>query len=711
VLGGGGAKGAAHIGVLQVMEQMNVPVDCVVGTSMGALVGGIYASGMSAEDLNDAARKIDWNRTLGSKGKRESTPIEIKTESTTYTNDIEIGIENGKLTMPSGLVGTQNVNDVIAALVADGRGEKDFDKLPIPFRAIATDMIDAKMHVFDSGDIAVAMRASMAVPGAFSPIVIGDKVYSDGGMMRNLPVDVGRELCADVVIAVWLTTPPPTVDSLQSPVALASRSNGVMIDANENAQIATLTDQDVGIEVKMGDIGTASFDRVPDAIDLGRAAAEAARESLARYAVPAAEYAAWRESINVDVRDGISLDEVRIVGLDRVNQKYVANQLKDVQGGSTVAIEEITDAAGRIYALGDFDKVSYNLLDENGKSVLEFRPVEKSNGPHFFKFDLGLAGQGKGDLMAIVRGEHKATWINSLGARWHNIIQAGRQTILRTDFYQPLNTNQSFFIQPILNYGRNLEDIYIDGSREARYYFSEFNGQLDAGINIGNIGQIKAGAYAGWIDSEQDTGGLLLPELDKERESTAVASLLLDTRDDAGLPTKGGYLNVRYANSGSWLSGDQKYSLGEGVATYAIPFGRNTISLIAGGGTRFSGDLPVNRQFTLGGIRSFPGLRLNELRGDSYWVAGAGYQYKLADILPVFDKAFYGGLRAQAGRVGNRVDSVADGTLYGLSGNIGARTPAGPFLLSLGYVTNSSWELQFSFGRPLSEGNIADKLE
>jgi len=187
VLGGGGAKGAAHIGVLQVLDELRIPVDCVAGTSMGALVGGIYASGMPVDEIEIATTSVDWSKTVGGKGLRDRTPIERKLEGTTYTNKLELGIKNGSVVLPGGILKTQDIENMIRDLIRDARFQRDFDKLPIPFRAVATDMVSGKMVVMGSGDLSVAMRASMAVPGAFSPVIRGEQVLSDGGMVRNLP--------------------------------------------------------------------------------------------------------------------------------------------------------------------------------------------------------------------------------------------------------------------------------------------------------------------------------------------------------------------------------------------------------------------------------------------------------------------------------------------------------------------------------------------
>src|SRR5678816_1762135 len=207
VLAGGGAKGGAHVGVLKVLEQLHIPVDCIAGTSMGALVGGGYASGIPAADLEKFVTQIDWKRVVGNQGRRELEPIEQKRNGATYSNDFEFGISAEGVTTPSGLVNTSNIEDLLRGYVANARLKTDFDELPIPFRAIATDMVSGQMVVLDQGDLATALRASMAIPGAFSPVELDGKVLSDGGLVRNIPIDVARDLCADVVIVVNLVEP------------------------------------------------------------------------------------------------------------------------------------------------------------------------------------------------------------------------------------------------------------------------------------------------------------------------------------------------------------------------------------------------------------------------------------------------------------------------------------------------------------------------
>jgi NTE family protein len=712
VLAGGGAKGAAHIGVLRVLEELRVPVDCIVGTSMGALVGATYATGMRPAEIQDRVLAIDWERTVGGQGRRDRMPIKRKLATLTYTLPLEVGMNKSGIRMPGGLIVTQEIEQFIRTLVAPFRYTSDFDELPIPFRAIATDMVAGEVVVLGAGDLSEAMRASMALPGVFAPVTLEGKVLSDGGMMRNVPVDFGRELCGDVVIAVWMSSPPAEADGLTSAISLLGRSIDVMINANERLQIASLTPNDVGIDVAMGDIGTSDFTRIPEAVELGRRAAEEMSEQLSRYSVPEAEYVAWVDGLRRVQAPETALAEVRIVGTERVNPEYVRAQLVNAVPGAVLTSEAIADDTERVYALGDFEGVDYELSGQAGARVLEVAPKEKAWGPNFFRFDLGLATYEGGDMFAILRLDHDRTWMNSRGAQWHNALQLGRQALVVSDFYQPIDVRQRFFVQPILSTQEKIEDIYIDRDRIARYELRERYGQVDFGVNFGTTTQIRLGLRNGSHEAEVDTGVAALPELERTTDTSYQLRAFFDTRNSVALPTRGAVLTSRYVDSADALGGEFDYSLIEGM--YAQAFGvrgDNSLTIAVGAADTLSGELPVTELFTLGGIRTFPGLRPGEFRGSSYWTLGARYSWQLVDISPLSGQALYAGLRAQVGEMRKRFDGLEPEMLYGLSGSVSGRTPVGPFLFSLGYVEGGEWQLQFMLGRPVAEGSLFDEVQ
>lgn len=712
VLGGGGAKGAAHVGVLKVLEELRIPVDCIAGTSMGALVGATYAAGSSAAEIDAAVRSIDWSSTLGSQGLRDLMPIEEKLAASSYSNSLDLGLSNGSLRGRGGLLSTQNVEGLLTELVANAQFTRDFDDLPIPFRAVATDMLAGEMVVLEEGELAVAMRASMAIPGVFTPVELDGMLLGDGGMMRNLPVDVARDLCADVVIAVWLSSPAPEVDNISSTFGMINRALDVMVGTNQRIQIDALGATDVGISVPMGDIGPADFTRSGEAIDLGELAAREARQTLSQYSLPEQEYAAWAEETQRRMDQRFRLAEVRIVGTDRVNPDYVAANLDRVQAGEDVDIDDIVADTQRIYALGDFEHVAYRLTGPKNEQVIEISPVEKPWGPDFISFDYGIASSDGADLDAILRVAHERTWINRLGGRWHSALQLGRKSLLETGFYQPLDVSQRYFMHPQLRIERTIEDIYLEGDRLATYDIREAYGQLDFGINFGSRMQARIGLRHGWQTAKVETGIQGLPELDREKDTSLQVGLTYDTRDSIALPTDGTYIGLRYAQSEGWLGSDLDYSLGEAVLSRAFDLNGNSLSIILGGADTFSGSTPVSQQIELGGIRTFPGLRPGELRGSDYWFAGTSYSWRLAELQPIFGQALFAGIRLQAGEMGQDVSGgERTGVLYGISGSLSGRTPIGSFLVSLGYVRDQEVRLQFMLGRPVPEGSLLDEIQ
>ncbi len=711
VLGGGGAMGAAHIGVLRVLDELRIPIDCVAGTSMGALVGATFAAGVSPAEIEGQVLAVDWSEVVGSKGDRDLMPIRRKLQGQPYTNNLEMGVTSGKLAEPGGFLNSQDIDALLRRLVGSARYVDDFDALPIPFRAIATDMVAGEMVVLGSGDLSVAMRASMAVPGAFTPVIMGDKVLADGGQMRNLPVDIGRQMCGDVIIAVSLTNPQPTAAELSSSLALVARALDVMINANSNAQLVTLTDQDVSIVVQMGDIGPVNFERVPDAIPLGQAAALAVSAQLARYSVSPEEYRLWRSGINRDYLQPIKIAGVKVVGLERVNPEYVENSISATRPGAEVTPEDISRDAKRIFALGDFKEVGYRITDTPAFATVEFQPIEKSWGPDLLNFDMGFSAENEGSPSLILGVEHRRVWINSLGGEWRNTAQIGTDLEFQTAIYQPLDTRQRYFIEPYLGFSKYYEDVYDDGSQEAQYDFIEGYGQVDLGVNLGSRAQIRVGLQQSWNEVNLRTGAPdFLPETRRTQESNIIVKAKYDTRDTVGLASSGNLLVGRYLKSNSWLGGEESYGMAEALALTLLPFRGDTVSLFAAGGFDVNGELPSYRRYRVGGIRSFPGMQLHQLRGDAYWLAGGSYNWRIADIQVLFDQALYAGFRLTTGEVDGRTDSAEDGLISGLALTLSGRTPIGPFVVSLGGTDNGFWALQLAFGRPIREGSIVDEM-
>lgn len=707
VLAGGGAKGGAHVGVLKVLEEQHIPIDCIAGTSMGALIGGGYASGIPATELEKFLVNVNWKKVVGNQGQRKLEPVEQKRAGATYSNNFEFGVTADGVTAPGGIIATSNIEDLLRIYVASARLETDFNKLPIPFRAIATDMVSGKMVILDHGDIATAMRASMAIPGAFAPVVTDNKILSDGGLVRNIPIDIARDLCADVVIVVNLVEPAANPKKLQSALQLLNRTMDVMIEANETLQLQTLGPRDVLVNVEMGTIGTSDFERIAETIPLGESAARAMASDLTKWSIPEQQYLAWRKTITASQTFKASLADVRFEGLQRVNPQYLA-KIDPVKAGDIVDTVAISNAAQKMSVLQDFDSVGYRLDGDPQTPTLTWLPREKNWGPNYFKVDFGVYTSANGELTFNLYGRHVRTWLNSLGGEWRSELQIGGESLLNTSFFQPLDAAHRFFVEPHALLSRSLEDIYSDNVHVARYKFRDVAGLVDFGVNIGTYAQARIGYLYDSRKVDVDIGSPLLPET-RRMDAGLLVSADFDNRDTAFNPTHGVAIALEYMRSDLSLGADRHWERAELGVGVAVPTRRDVIWMTAAGGSNLGSNLPPDRALAIGGPSSFPGLYLGELRVDNYWTVGTKYLWNIKDMLSIRNLALYAGIGLNAGEIYDRLDQGKEGFIYGGSIFLTGRTLIGPLTVGLGAVSLDSWSLWISVGRPVGHGTILEK--
>jgi len=270
VFGGGGAKGAAHIGVLKVLEEQKIPVDYIAGTSMGAIVGALYASGLSAAELEKVITSIDWKDVFSGNPNRQDIDYRRKREDYEHLTGLSVGIRDGKVVTPKGLIKDQKVNVLFETLMLHTSDIDDFDKLPIPYRAVAADLETGEMIVLKGGRLADAARASMSVPGAFPPIEMNGRLMIDGGIVRNLPIDIVREMGADIIICIDVDKPLETRKELGGSLSIMNQMIDIMMKKNVREQVKTLGPQDVYINPVLGEFGSADFAKAAEIARLGR---------------------------------------------------------------------------------------------------------------------------------------------------------------------------------------------------------------------------------------------------------------------------------------------------------------------------------------------------------------------------------------------------------------------------------------------------------
>ncbi len=711
VLAGGGAKGGAHVGVIKVLEERHVPIDCVVGTSMGALVGAGYAAGLPAQDLESFVTGIRWDVVVGGSGRRPLEPIEQKRLHMAASSELEFGVRHGQIVTPGGIANTSGIDDLLRAYVARARMVADFDRLPIRYRAVATDMVTGRMVVLDHGDLATAMRASMAIPGVFAPVVWDRYVLADGGQVRNIPVDVARQACADVVIVVNPVEPEVAPEDLVHLERLVARSMAVMLHANEDVQLATLTERDVRIDVPTGDITSVDFERVPEAIPLGEAAARAAADRLERYALPAEQYQAWRRSVTTPQGIEARVADVRFEGLKKVNPEYLRSRTQ-IEPGQRVDIEAISADATRMSALDDVDSVAYRIEGDAANPTLVWLPEESWVGHDVLRPSVGLHAGGQGDVKFVAGVQYVRHWMNDRGAQWRTNLQVGYESLLNTSWYQPFDVAQRWFVEPVVFASRSEEDVYVDNERIAVYHFYDTGGGIDFGVNLGANGQVRLGyltterrAAVSTGISQLDQIDARLPELEA-RDAGLAASATYDSRDSATFARHGLAAEIQFVQADESLGAERNWQRIEAGIRKGMPWGKNAVWLGLAGGTDPGGDeLPADRAFSLGGPRSLAAYQFDELRVRSYWLVDLSLLWRITELLPLRNQSVYGGFGLQSAGLYDRVDRVPDGTVYAASAYLGGPTPIGTFTVGVG-AAKESWAVWLSLGRPLGKGSI-----
>ena len=615
-LSGGGARGIAHIGVLKVLEELRVPIHCVTGTSMGAIVGGTYSAGMTPAKLQEAVLKADWNEIFRDQPPRDEIAVRRKFDDYKTLFKPEFGLKDGELALPKGVIAGVSIESFFRGLTTPAYDIEDFRKLPIPFRAMATDIETGASVVLERGSVAQAMRASMSVPGALAPVEIDGKLLVDGGIANNLPIDEARKLCADVVIAVNISTPPLKRSEITSALTVAGQLVNFLGMQTVNDQLKSLTARDVLIAPDLGDISAAKFDRSSDAIRIGEEAARKLADSLRRYSLPPEQYAALRSKQIAAAKPLGTVDEIRFVGLERTNPE-VLRALVETKPGEPLSEEKLGHDLRRIYGRGDFESIGYRIGGDTGPRALIIEPHEKSWGPDYLRFGLGLASDFQGDNQFNALVEYRKTWLNRLGAEWTTQVQIGQNTLLATEFYQPVEASGTWFVSPYGLVGQQSRSVFAGDEKVADYLIKTAQAGLDGGAVLGTWGQFRLGPVWSHVNASVDTGSPVLPSI-SENTSGLRARLFVDQTNHAWFPTDGfGGTGYAYAALTS-LGSAQSYQRLEGAFRVAHSWGSHTIRDSVSGGTDLGSDMPAYESFTLGGPLRCPATgSINSRAGNS----------------------------------------------------------------------------------------------
>lgn len=701
VLAGGGAKGFAHIGAIKVLEEMRIPIDFVAGTSMGALIGGLYASGMTSDRLEEVILGLNWDDLFHDNPVRRDLSFRRKKDDSEFLVKIPVGFRDGKFTAPRGLIEGQKINLLLKSLFLPARQIRDFDELPIPFRAVAADIENGEAVVLGSGDLGMALRASMSIPGAFSPVQIDGRLLVDGGIALNLPMDVARGMGADVLIVVDLTIPLKKKEDLNSGLAIAGQSSALLTRRNVQRQLATLTESDIRIHPIMGDITTMDFKRGDQAIPIGEKAAREAAGELEKYSISEEEYGEHLSERRVLPSETPVIEFIRVTTNSKVSPEVVESKLR-IPIGEPLDVRELYDNLNIIFGLGYYDMVTYDLIIEDGQTGLVIDARSRSWGPGYFKFGLNLESNLKGSNNYNLGFRYTRTEINSLAGEWRTDLEVGERVRLFTGLHLPLERSLKLFIAPSLQVKKdNVDSFDADGERIGEHRVTDSYVALAAGSEIGNWGEFRLGVRRGAGDVDLLVGTVPLA-VDNFERGDAFLKLSLDTLDNIHFPHYGSFGTANVVLSRKGLGADDSYERFSVDWFGAHTWGRGTVVTGLEFGTTRDEDAPFYDQFTLGGFLNLSGYGSNELRGQNYGLIKLAYYHRVWGSLTSIMEGVpvYTGISLEAGNVWDDLDNAdIDSMLIAGSVFIGADTPVGPLYLAAGHGEGGRASLYFYLGR------------
>jgi NTE family protein len=700
VLEGGGSLGFAHIGVLDFLEQHHVPVDLVVGTSMGGLVGGLYAIGNTPADIRNLTSQIDWDFVMGGRIPFQDLNFRRKEDRIAYPNRLEFGLKGG-LKVPAGLNSGHQVGLILNRATLAYENVMSFDALPTPFRCVATDLTVGRQTVFDHGSVSDALRATMSIPALFAPATVNGHLYSDGAAVNNLPVDVAKNAGADIVIAVYLDPGPPVSNNYGSPLAVAGRNVEVMIAANELHNMAAA---DILISVDVKGFASFSFNRGAEIIPRGFAAAESKQKMLMPLALNDEGWKEFTAARAAKIKRDIPVPQrVQVTGVppkmaETIQAEFAPYLNKPIQPG------ELEKLLNKLTGDGMLSTVGYAAgIGADGVPELEVKASPKPYGPPFM--NLGVTIDGSNPENVLFGLGARFTFMNLGGdrAEWRSDVFFGSTYGVTSEYYRPLTGASKFFVAPRA-YATNASfDLFAGQSRIAQYRILREGFGVDGGYAISRRSEIRVGQDLFWLQTRKRITEDIYPD-SSEREWQSSVRYRFYGLDNIVVPRSGFQIEA----STSWYSRQKpnvSFTQSEFRASYFKPVSKpGSLMFTASGGTTYGAstlDLTL-QSFTLGGPLRLGAYGENELLGNKYFLTQAGYLHKLVPFSSLVGEGLYGLVFMEVGKIYDApLAAPINNSSLALDGSVAlvARTAIGPVFMGASFGNNSHRKWWFGLGR------------
>ncbi|WP_372769137.1 patatin-like phospholipase family protein [Pseudoalteromonas sp.] len=708
VLGGGGAKGGAHIGVLKVLEQNNVKIDYIAGTSIGAYVGGMYALGYSADEIESFMLDEDWGQGYSDDIPRQTLRYRDKTLRDKYNLQLNLGIQNGSLKASTGLLVGQSVSRLLRNSTRNVHLFEDYDQLAIPYRAVATDLSTSEAVIIGSGSIVEAMQASASVPGAVQPTEIDGRLLVDGGIANNLPIDVVKKMGADIVIAVDIGASLASSNDFTSMIEVLGQLSTILTNASTQWQKRLLTEKDIYIRPDIDDLSTTDWADLAESVVRGIAAAKKVDTRFKVIASSKQDFECYVSDKKQKSKQWFNPISNPILAISLNNISNVNNQLIlkhfAIKPGNTPSEHDIQLAVNRVYALNEFERVETEFRDTEQGRVLVLKTVGKSWGPNYLDFGANYQSDVTVNSVLSIDMAYTRKGINEYGGLWRNEISLGFEEYLATEFYQPLNAEDDYYARARVSF---IKDRYKLQTVSQAYFDLEKNylrGMWAIGYNFNNLWRLEFGMVKDLGELEQKS---IVNESFDFNQSGFYTSLMYDTLDSISFPTEGARLRLLYARFNETYDERLDPISGRYSSKYKLDW-RGAFSIkhhAFVGTTSFAsyeseGEVTVNTEL-LGGFLNLSGYGKNVLNGPKKAFGAAIYQYDLGrDMLNMTSMPLYLGISAEAGNVWDIHQSVdLSELIFASSVFVGTDTRFGPAALGFGLTDDGESSFFVSLGK------------
>jgi NTE family protein len=701
VLSGGGARGIAHIGVIRVLEELHIAPDLIVGTSMGSIIGGLYAAGWSPDEMEEIVQVIDWKNIFTDRVDRKDRPFRRKQDDRPVLIQGRLYFDGLKPVMPSGVIKGQRLELALRIIEALSPAKTDFDQLPIPYRAVAADIATGEAAVISSGSLATAMRASMSVPGALPPVNLNGRDLVDGGITANLPIGIAQDLGAHKIIAVDISSPllDEEDEEFESFMSVFTHLNSLLTVRNRDRDAALLQSDDVLIVPDLGDISFVSFDRVEDAVAIGEEAARLQIDELRKFSANEDRWISFDGRPRSQGMAPLEIDRIRLENTSRVDDRLVSKALT-IRPPETLDWKSLGLDLLQLYNTRYFGVIGFDLEKvEEDVHELVIETPEPPHGRGSLQFGIGFLDDFDGGSTYHLQARHQYLPANHRGGEWETTVEIGTVAGAMTEFYQPLDWGMNWFVEPSLRYERGTQEIWFDGQAIAEYQFSGFDARLAAGRVLGRWGELRLSALTGDYRGSPRIG---IPEFGsvEERRGGGEVRFRIDTEDSVVFPRSGGDVDLVYTVSSEALGADTHFERLWGKASYAWSFGENTVVPAVEYGQNLDPAESFFSAFFMGGLGRLSGLGDRELFGDTIALAKlVAYRRLLRFEAAGMKVKIYAGLSLEAGNAYFDGESVSWGNmLKGGSVFIGGDTFIGPIIFAYGRTEGNRDRFYFAIG-------------